>query len=866
MIFKLTCSIQMEKIKPRSFVKYLLLITLSALVIGQTACKKKKEIIAEVDPSFGEYITAYTSGLIPANSYITFKLAQPVASFTAAGNEVKEDLFNFSPSIDGKAYWVDTQTVEFRPEKPMKSSEIYTSSFALGKLFEVRESRFKKFDFSFRIIPQSISIEFEGLYVESTENPNIYSLEGLVQTADAADIDNLKKCIEANYNNKSAEIVLDPAEAANTYRLHIKGIERTRNKGLVEVKWDASEIDGNSKGEDSFDVPELGSFVVISSKVTQSPQQSVLIVFSDLLNSNQDFAGLVEIDGFSDLKFEVKKNMLRVYLPEAIQDIRTLKVNRGVQNAIGDKLKEEYSQTFAFEDVKPGIRSLGRGTILPTTQGLVYPFEAVNLKAVTVEIIKIYENNVPYYLQVNTLGGTYELKRVGYPVFKKVINLNQLGVITPNKWTRYTLDLSQLFNADPGAIYQISINFNKKQLLKPCGGEDADNNTSSTMEFEEKINTTDFEGPGYYSDYDYDYYYDYDDDYNWRERDNPCNSAYYSQSRMIKQIVISSDLGVIAKLGNNGGMVVAVSDLPTAKAKSGVNVRVSDYQNQTIVEGTTNGDGLVELKTTRAPFLVTVTDGKMKGYLRVDNGTSNSLSNFDVGGSEVQRGLKGMIYGERGVWRPGDSLHIAFILEDKGKTLPMNHPIIFELRDPKGLLVKKAVQSNNEVGIFYFPTATDAQAPTGPWKATVKVGGAVFNKTLKVETIKPNRLKINFDLDKIPSSGNISASLNSKWLHGATAGNLKAIYEVTTSKTKPHSQITQTTRSTILELSSPNKPARFGKVNSMPMETLRFMEQSANPKKPLQQSMWCSRVEFLSKVVISVSTYSQKLSILSTKM
>jgi uncharacterized protein YfaS (alpha-2-macroglobulin family) len=40
---------------------------------------------------------------------------------------------------------------------------------------------------------------------------------------------------------------------------------------------------------------------------------------------------------------------------------------------------------------------------------------------------------------------------------------------------------------------------------------------------------------------------------------------------------------------------------------------------------------------------------------------------FDVGGSEVQRGLKGMIYGERGVWRPGDSLHIAFILEDKGK-------------------------------------------------------------------------------------------------------------------------------------------------------------------------------------------------------
>jgi hypothetical protein len=31
-------------------------------------------------------------------------------------------------------------------------------------------------------------------------------------------------------------------------------------------------------------------------------------------------------------------------------------------------------------------------------------------------------------------------------------------------------------------------------------------------------------------------------------------------------------------------MVVAVSDLPTAKAKSGVNVRVSDYQNQPLLK------------------------------------------------------------------------------------------------------------------------------------------------------------------------------------------------------------------------------------------------------------------------------------------
>jgi hypothetical protein len=44
----------------------------------------------------------------------------------------------------------------------------------------------------------------------------------------------------------------------------------------------------------------------------------------------------------------------------------------------------------------------------------------------------------------------------------------------------------------------------------------------------------------------------------------------------------------------------------------------------------------------------------------------------------VQSGLKGFIYGDRGVWRPGDP-YTTFILEDKLKTLPADHPVEFEL-------------------------------------------------------------------------------------------------------------------------------------------------------------------------------------------
>ena len=56
----------------------------------------------------------------------------------------------------------------------------------------------------------------------------------------------------------------------------------------------------------------------------------------------------------------------------------------------------------------------------------------------------------------------------------------------------------------------------------------------------------------------------------------------------------------------------------------------------------------------------------------------------DEFGARSKQGIKGFLYGERGVWRPGDSLFVSFILEDKNGSLPDNHPITFKLRNPSG--------------------------------------------------------------------------------------------------------------------------------------------------------------------------------------
>jgi uncharacterized protein YfaS (alpha-2-macroglobulin family) len=83
-------------------------------------------------------------------------------------------------------------------------------------------------------------------------------------------------------------------------------------------------------------------------------------------------------------------------------------------------------------------------------------------------------------------------------------------------------------------------------------------------------------------------------------------------------------------------------------------------------------------------------------------------------------------------------------------------------------------------GFYAFDVATAPDAPTGNYNGRVSVGGATFEKTLKVETVMPNRLKIamDFGTEELGAKGRLSGVLSSAWLHGAPARSLKADVEL----------------------------------------------------------------------------------------
>lgn len=729
---------------------------------------------------YAEYVSAYTSGMISKKSTVTVKLTENFASTFTKENIDPAQLFDFTPSVAGKAYWTDNQTIEFKPDKELKPGTHYVVEFNLSKLAKVTPG-LETFIFEFITIMQHFDVSVDETRTTDKASYRLQKTIGNITLADDEPEENISKIIKAYHDGKEVKIKIS-ASGENKYEYEVDSIVRTDKETELKIKWDGSPIGVNKAGEQIIVIPPLNIFKFLSYNIYNYPEQFMLLQFSDPLDENQLIDGLVTMDNEEGLRFVVEDNLIKVYPSKAMKGQYTVTVYEGIKNSANKSLSKSQAFSITFDDVKPQVRMVSKGNILPhSPEGLVLPFEAVNLRAVDVRIIRIFENNISQFLQVNEFDGNSELKRVGKIIYQDVVSLDATPNTNLSKWNRYTLDLNKLINVEPGAIYRVSIGFRKIHSVYPCSGETV--STTNTDEKETDISRS-FEYFDYGNEYSYwDYYEDYDYYDYWDKKDDPCEKAYFGSDKSVSQNIIASDLGLIAKKGNNNSLTVFVTDILTAKPLNNVEIEVLDYARQTLCKGTTDSDGKVSFDKVDEPFVVIASKNKQKGYLKLSGGSFLSLSAFDVNGTQVVDGLKGFIYGERGVWRPGDSLYLTFILEENSDTLAANHPIIFEFRNPDNQLVKKLVQKKNPTGFYQFNVKTNDDALTGNYTATVKAGGANFSKKIKIETIKPNRLKIKFDFKdkKLVRGQAVTGLMEVTWLHGAIAKNLKSTVELTMS-------------------------------------------------------------------------------------
>ena len=768
------------------------LFFLLLMIVSFSSCTRtQKDIIPSAE--YAPYINAYTGGVISQNSTIRIELTheQPMVDLN---NELKENPFSFSPSLKGKAYWVSNNTIEFVPEEgTLKPGSLYECTFQLGKFVEV-DKKLKEFNFSFRVQERNFTLSIEPLPITDAQ-PDEINIKGEICFSDIVKKEEVEKILTVkDGNNKSYPVEIIPTDNLTRYQFCINQVPRDTEDYQLTITANGSPARIDQTQSEEVLIPAKDSFRFLSATRIDEPENGIEVVFSAPLSDTQDLKGLIEIPELSSSVFQIKENRVFIYFEANQLSKLTLNIHEGVKSSQGKTLGTSHSISFSEINLKPQVEMLTTAAILPDSKSLIIPFRAVNLYAVDLSVIRIFENNVLMFMQTNSLASANELRRSGRLVYKKTLWLGKDTSKDIHNWENYSIDLAGLIRQEPGAIYRVILSFRQEYSAYPCGGVDnqeikfADNNTpdglmkvsgSALSEADEAVWDTP-EAYYYYNGGTMDWSV-----YRWKERDNPCHPSYYMNSdRAAACNVFASNLGMIVKRNSLNKLWIAVSNILDTNPVGKAQVTVYNFQLQPIGKGETNGEGFIEISSKGTPFIVVAEAEKQKAYVRVVDGEEQSVSRFDVGGKEIQKGLKGFIYGERGVWRPGDTLHISFILEDREKRIPDKHPVALEIYNPKGQFYTKMISTQGMNGFYTFDVPTQAGDPTGLWNAYIKVGGTTFHKGLRIETIKPNRLKINLTLPKILQSTdiNVTVPLASAWLTGATASKLKAKVEMSLSK------------------------------------------------------------------------------------
>ena len=473
-----------------------------------------------------------------------------------------------------------------------------------------------------------------------------------------------------------------------------------------------------------MEVPRKGEYIVLDHTVQTEPL-AVVVTFSEPLKPNQDFRNLIRFD--PKFRTSVDRNRLYIYPETQLTGNYEVEISREVQNKAGRRLDESYTFTAALPSQAPAIRFTGKGSILPSSNRMSLLFESVNFARARVRVRKIFANNLLQFFQRNYYGDTYfsDMEYVSRIVRDTTIDLGDKASTRLDRTNSYSLDLSRLITDSRKSMYLLEIK--GVDPLIPVESND------------------------------YDYYFG---DYR----------TYAERSK----VVIQSDIGIICKSSGDGELIVYTTDLVSARPKGSCKVRAYDRQNQQLAEAVTDSEGRAVLKCGDEPYTVLAEANGDAAFVRVERGAALSLSNFDVGGTTDTKGIKGYLFGERGVWRPGDEIYLTLIVASDNP-LPENHPASLEFYNPNGQLVQSAVSSGSTDGIHTFKLRTTPASPTGIWRAKATFGGATFEKNIRVDAVKPNRMKIEMRLGdgQTVDAKEFTGRLTARWLHGAPAAGSK---------------------------------------------------------------------------------------------
>jgi len=250
-------------------------------------------------------------------------------------------------------------------------------------------------------------------------------------------------------------------------------------------------------------------------------------------------------------------------------------------------------------------------------------------------------------------------------------------------------------------------------------------------------------------------------------------------------IVTVTDLAITSKR-ERSGLLVWVTSLSTAMPVPAVTVNAISYNNQILASAVTDADGIARLivpdnDPDGPPWVILAQLGEDLCFLRTDR-RPEVIDGVDQSGRDTPDTYDVMLFTERGVYRPGDTIHLTGIIRDVFGSIPPSFPLAINIYRPDGknvaTLTVKAKATGQGVFQVDYPTREDGQL--GRYRFNVGLPGLkdpLGEVTALVEAFVPIRMELKAEPTSVRFGPGMkpTISIETRYLFGKPAAGLPIV-------------------------------------------------------------------------------------------
>ena len=263
-----------------------------------------------------------------------------------------------------------------------------------------------------------------------------------------------------------------------------------------------------------------------------------------------------------------------------------------------------------------------------------------------------------------------------------------------------------------------------------------------------------------------------------------CQGVYLATARAkgrwnrTHKLLLVTDLGLHVKRSPTD-MVVWVSALSSTKPVDDVVVSVYTRANQRILRGVTDQNGLAHFKDVdwsgdRQPFAVAATKGGDVAFLKLATGGLEDSSLDTNGRAYLRKGYEAYLYTDRGIYRPGETVHLRAIVRGPEMAVPGSFPVRFRVNRPDGRRFTTVAATLSKWGSAEVEVEVPAYAPTGRYACELRVPegkSALGSASFQLEEFVPDRMKVEVTAEERRFRGgeSLAFTVKARHLFGAPA-------------------------------------------------------------------------------------------------